>query len=379
MEKQDKKRKQKIVFFKKSKSYVIKLSFTFAVLITIVIFFSMKIVNALVNNRDILEAFKTIGLIPPTDLSLPNIIDYISNIILLIVLPILVFTWIVLIIKFKTKNKNVKMAETEKHFKASLKNQKVDTETILEVESSDIDVYPHYEEDKTFFEEFNNESDNDLTFLQQRAKTDGSVLIKENLSELVKNAYKIKKYAILKNIDVDDVVLEEMTKKELILFMKKIGDELRKNEYQNPNSKDYSEKSKIREKDNITQINEKKQLENIDMVEAGKINQKKSVIRKNKITKKDLIDSIFINTDSKLTKIKIKIIVDSLFELMGSNLVEEGSEIKITNFAKFSTVLVNEATMKDIKTGELKMVPSRKAIKFKSLKGLKESLNSEKV
>ncbi|ATQ35626.1 hypothetical protein MENTO_v1c04910 [Mesoplasma entomophilum] len=379
MEKQAKKRKQKNSFFKKSKSYVIKLSFTFAVLMTIVIFFSMKIVNALVNNRDILEAFKTIGLIPPTDLSLPNIIDYISNIILLIVLPILVFTWIVLIIKFKTKNKNVKMAETEKHFKASLKNQKVDAETILEVESSDIDVYPHYEEDKTFFEEFNNESDNDLTFLQQRAKTDGSVLIKENLSELVKNAYKIKKYAILKNIDVDDVVLEEMTKKELILFMKKIGDELRKNEYQNPNSKDYSEKSKIREKDNVTQINEKKQSENIDMVEAGKINQKKSVIRKNKITKKDLIDSIFINTDSKLTKVKIKIIVDSLFELMGSNLIEEGSEIKITNFAKFSTVLVNEATMKDIKTGELKMVPSRKAIKFKSLKGLKESLNSEKV
>ncbi|AVN60459.1 hypothetical protein CG007_02430 [Mesoplasma entomophilum] len=379
MEKQAKKRKQKNSFFKKSKSYVIKLSFTFAVLMTIVIFFSMKIVNALVNNRDILEAFKTIGLIPPTDLSLPNIIDYISNIILLIVLPILVLTWIVLIIKFKTKNKNVKMAETEKHFKASLKNQKVDAETILEVESSDIDVYPHYEEDKTFFEEFNNESDNDLTFLQQRAKTDGSVLIKENLSELVKNAYKIKKYAILKNIDVDDVVLEEMTKKELILFMKKIGDELRKNEYQNPNSKDYSEKSKIREKDNITQINEKKQSENIDMFKAGKINQKKSVIRKNKITKKDLIDSIFINTDSKLTKVKIKIIVDSLFELMGSNLIEEGSEIKITNFAKFSTVLVNEATMKDIKTGELKMVPSRKAIKFKSLKGLKESLNSEKV
>ncbi|ATZ20988.1 HU family DNA-binding protein [Mesoplasma coleopterae] len=378
MEKQEKNKKQKNIFLKKSKSYVIKLSFTFAILITMVIFFSMKIINAIVNNRDILEAFKTIGIIPPTDLSLPNIIDYVSNIILLIVLPILVLTWIILIIKSKTKNAKNKNVETigTKKIHHSVKAQKEEAEMVLEVENSDVDLYPHYVEDKTFFEEFNNESDSDMTLLQQRAKTDGSVLIKENLSELVKNAYKIKKYAILKNIDVDEVVLEEMTKKELILFMKKIGDELRKKEYQTLNSEDYSENSEIEitEKDSTTQISEKKQSENIDMVEAGKINQKKPLIRKNKVTKKDLIDSIFINNDSKLTKVKIKIIVDRLFELMESNLIEEGSEVKINNFAKFSTILVNETTMKDIKTGELKMVPSRKTIKFKSLKGLKESL-----
>ncbi|AGY41549.1 hypothetical protein mflW37_4820 [Mesoplasma florum W37] len=377
MEKQEKNKKQKNNFLKKSKSNVIKVSLAFSVLITIVIFFLMKIVNALVNNTDILDAFKTIGIIPPTDLSLPNLIDYISNIILLIVLPILVLTWIVLIIKFKNK----KPKKAKKDSKASIKNQNVETEIVLEVENPDIDLYPHFEEDKTFFEEINNESDNDLTLLQQRAKTDGSVLIKENLSELVKNAYKIRNYAILNNIEVDDVVLEEMTKKELILFMKKIGNELRKVEYQYLNFKDAStdEEIKITENENINQINEKKQSENIDVVEAGKINQKKPVIRKNKVTKNDLVNSIFSNNENKLTKIKIKKIVDSLFELMENNLVNEGSEIKINNFAKFSTVFVDETTMKDMKTGELKMVPSRKTIKFKSLKGLRESLNNEKV
>ncbi|AVN59068.1 HU family DNA-binding protein [Mesoplasma florum] len=377
MEKQEKNKKQKNNFLKKSKSNVIKVSFAFSVLITIVIFFLMKIVNALVNNTDILDAFKTIGIIPPTDLSLPNLIDYISNIILLIVLPILVLTWIVLIIKFKNK----KTDKAKKDSKASIKNQNVETEIVLEVENPDIDLYPHFEEDKTFFEEINNESDNDLTLLQQRAKTDGSVLIKENLSELVKNAYKIRNYAILNNIEVDDVVLEEMTKKELILFMKKIGNELRKVEYQYLNFKDAStdEEIKITENENINQINEKKQSENIDVVEAGKINQKKPVIRKNKVTKNDLVNSIFLNNENKLTKVKIKKIVDSLFELMENNLVNEGSEIKINNFAKFSTVFVDETTMKDMKTGELKMVPSRKTIKFKSLKGLRESLNNEKV
>ncbi|AAT75814.1 predicted histone-like DNA-binding protein [Mesoplasma florum L1] len=377
MEKQEKNKKQKNNFLKKSKSNVIKVSLAFSVLITIVIFFLMKIVNALVNNTDILDAFKTIGIIPPTDLSLPNLIDYISNIILLIVLPILVLTWIVLIIKFKNK----KAKKAKKDFKASIKNQKVETEIVLEVENPDIDLYPHFEEDKTFFEEINNESDNDLTLLQQRAKTDGSVLIKENLSELVKNAYKIRNYAILNNIEVDDVVLEEMTKKELILFMKKIGNELRKVEYQYLNFKDASTDGeiKITENENINQINEKKQSENIDVVEAGKINQKKPVIRKNKVTKNDLVNSIFSNNENKLTKVKIKKIVDSLFELMENNLVNEGSEIKINNFAKFSTVFVDETTMKDMKTGELKMVPSRKTIKFKSLKGLRESLNNEKV
>ncbi|ATI74104.1 HU family DNA-binding protein [Mesoplasma florum] len=377
MEKQEKNKKQKNNFLKKSKSNVIKVSLAFSVLITIVIFFLMKIVNALVNNTDILDAFKTIGIIPPTDLSLPNLIDYISNIILLIVLPILVLTWIVLIIKFKNK----KAKKAKKDSKASIKNQKVETEIVLEVENPDIDLYPHFEEDKTFFEEINNESDNDLTLLQQRAKTDGSVLIKENLSELVKNAYKIRNYAILNNIEVDDVVLEEMTKKELILFMKKIGNELRKVEYQYLNFKDASTDGeiKITENENINQINEKKQSENIDVVEAGKINQKKPVIRKNKVTKNDLVNSIFSNNENKLTKVKIKKIVDSLFELMENNLVNEGSEIKINNFAKFSTVFVDETTMKDMKTGELKMVPSRKTIKFKSLKGLRESLNNEKV
>ncbi|AVN65183.1 hypothetical protein CG002_02315 [Mesoplasma florum] len=377
MEKQEKNKKQKNNFLKKSKSNVIKVSFAFSVLITIVIFFLMKIVNALVNNTDILDAFKTIGIIPPTVLSLPNLIDYISNIILLIVLPILVLTWIVLIIKFKNK----KTDKAKKDSKASIKNQNVETEIVLEVENPDIDLYPHFEEDKTFFEEINNESDNDLTLLQQRAKTDGSVLIKENLSELVKNAYKIRNYAILNNIEVDDVVLEEMTKKELILFMKKIGNELRKVEYQYLNFKDAStdEEIKITENENINQINEKKQSENIDVVEAGKINQKKPVIRKNKVTKNDLVNSIFSNNENKLTKVKIKKIVDSLFELMENNLVNEGSEIKINNFAKFSTVFVDETTMKDMKTGELKMVPSRKTIKFKSLKGLRESLNNEKV
>lgn len=372
MEKQEKNN-----VLKKSKSNVIKVSLAFSVLISIVIFFLMKIVNALVNNTDILDAFKTIGIIPPTDLSLPNLIDYISNIILLIVLPILVLTWIVLIIKFKNK----KAKKAKKDSKASIKNQNVETEIVLEVENPDIDLYPHFEEDKTFFEEINNESDNDLTLLQQRAKTDGSVLIKENLSELVKNAYKIRNYAILNNIEVDDVVLEEMTKKELILFMKKIGNELRKVEYQYLNFKDASTDGeiKITENENINQINEKKQSENIDVVEAGKINQKKPVIRKNKVTKNDLVNSIFSNNENKLTKVKIKKIVDSLFELMENNLVNEGSEIKINNFAKFSTVFVDETTMKDMKTGELKMVPSRKTIKFKSLKGLRESLNNEKV
>ncbi|AVN63840.1 hypothetical protein CG006_02530 [Mesoplasma florum] len=375
MEKQEKNIKQKNNFLKKSKNNVIKVSLEFSVLITIVIFFLMKIVNALVNNMDILNVFKTIGLIPPTDLSLPNLIDYISNIILLIVLPILVLTWIVLIIKFKTK----KSYKPKKDAKASIKNKKVETEIVLEVENPDIDLYPHFEEDKTFFEEINNESDYDLTLLQQRAKTDGSVLIKENLSELVKNAYKIRNYAILNNIKVDDVILEEMTKKELILFMKKIGNELRKVEYQYLNFKDASTDATIKITENKNQINEKKQSENIDIVEAGKINQKKPVIRKNKVTKNDLVNSIFSNNKNKLTKVKIKKIVDSLFELMENNLVNEGSEIKINNFAKFSTVFVNEATMKDMKTGELKMVPSRKIIKFKSLKGLRESLNNEKI
>ncbi|WP_051412742.1 HU family DNA-binding protein, partial [Mesoplasma chauliocola] len=237
------------------------------------------------------------------------------------------------------------------------------------------------EEDKTFFEEINNESDNDLTLLQQRAKTDGSFLIKENLSELVKNAHKIKNYAILNNIDVNDVVLEEMTKKELILFMKKIGDELRGVEYQNLNFKDGSANDTIEiiENQNTFQISEKKQSENIDVVEAGKINQKKPVVRKNKVTKKDLINCIFLSNDNKLTKMKIKKIVDSLFELMENNLTEEGSEIKINNFAKFSTILVSETKMNDIKTGELKILPSHKVVKFKSLKGLKESLNNGKV
>ncbi|AVN64520.1 MULTISPECIES: HU family DNA-binding protein [Mesoplasma] len=375
MEKQEKNIKQKNNFLKKSKNNVIKVSLEFSVLITIVIFFLMKIVNALVNNMDILNVFKTIGLIPPTDLSLPNLIDYISNIILLIVLPILVLTWIVLIIKFKNK----KSYKPKKDVEASIKNKKVETEIVLEVENPDIDLYPHFEEDKTFFEEINNENDYDLTLLQQRAKTDGSVLIKENLSELVKNAYKIRNYAILNNIKVDDVILEEMTKKELILFMKKIGNELRKVEYQYLNFKDVSTDTTIKITENKNQINEKKQSENIDIVEAGKKNQKKPVIRKNKVTKNDLVNSIFSNNKNKLTKVKIKKIVDSLFELMENNLVNEGSEIKINNFAKFSTVFVNETTMKDMKTGKLKMVPSRKTIKFKSLKGLRESLNNEKI
>ncbi|AVN60469.1 hypothetical protein CG007_02490 [Mesoplasma entomophilum] len=368
----------------KRKSNVIKLVFTFAVLITIVIFFSMKIVNALVNNRDVLEVFKTISLIPPTNLTTPNIIDYISDIILLVVLPVLVLVWIIVIIKFKTKktkNENIELPNAKKHFTTSLKTQKDETKMILEVESSDIDEYPLFEEDKTFFEEINNESDNDLTFLQKRAKADGSVLIQESLSELVKNAYKIRKYAILKNIEVDDVVLEEMTKKELILFMKKVGDKLKENKYQSFyfSNSSKNEAIKISEYDNLADINDKKQSENFNIDEVSKVKQKESVIKKSKVTKKDLINSIFINNDIKLTKAKIKIIVDSLFELMENNLIEEGSEIKINNFAKFSTVSVKQTTMKDIRSGELKIVPSCKAIKFKSLNGLKESLNNEKV
>ncbi|ATZ21583.1 HU family DNA-binding protein [Mesoplasma tabanidae] len=361
MEKQNKKQKSK-------KSKVI---LAFSVIITIVIFFLIKIVNALVNNTNILLSLKSIGLIPPANLSLPNIIDYVANIILLIVLPILILTLIILIIKSKSQSKNVLKKE----------KKELENETILQVENFDIDDYPHYEEDKTFFDEINNENINDLTLLQQRAKSDGSILIKENLSELVKNAQKIKNYAILNNINVDEVVLEEMTKKELILFMKKIGNEIRENEYKNLNSKDskVDQAILIMKNDNQDQNRSKTLSKNKNIIEAGKITQKKSLIRKNKITKKNLIDSIFVSNENKLTKVKIKKIVDSLFELMESNLIKEDSVIRINNFAKFSTVLVNEATMRNIKTGELKLVPSHKAIKFKSLKGLKEKLNNEKI
>ncbi|ATZ18862.1 hypothetical protein ESOMN_v1c04800 [Williamsoniiplasma somnilux] len=295
MEKQQKTNNKKEVL-KKAKINKVKIGLICAVVAIIVAFFLIKIVNAIVNKWSILEAFKTIGITPPTNLNLSNIIDYIANIILLIVLPILVLTWIVLVIKFKQKI-------TLKQAQAS-ENTNINPD-VLEIENPDADIYPYQEEDKTFFEEINDESDNELTFLQQRAKSDGSILIKENLSELVKNAYKIKNYAILNNIDVEDVVLDEMTKKELILFMKKIGDKLKKVEYQKLNFQDlsaketseiiknnddvqFNKKKPAKNVDNVNkaEINKKKPAKNVDKANEVKINKKKPIVRKKKVSKK---------------------------------------------------------------------------------------------
>ncbi|ASZ09065.1 HU family DNA-binding protein [Mesoplasma chauliocola] len=361
MENQQNNNQQNNEPIKKSKGKKLKISLLVSIPVITILFFLMKIINVLLNgenglNLGFLTAFNPIGLIPPDEMNLPNIIDYIANITLLIVLPILVLLLLILIIKYKTKS-------TKKGKKPLDQLEENDIYT-FENEKAEIDSYPHHEEDKTFFEEIN--IDDDLTLLQQRGKNDGSDMIKENLSELVKNADKIRNYAILNDIYVEDVVLEQMTKKELIVFMKKIGDELKEIEHLNLNKLEEVKEEKL---------NLEKENQNIEIIKAGNSIEKKQLVRKNKITKNELIDSIFSNPNNKMTKVKIKKIIDTMFELMKDNLIDENAEVWINNFAKFSTIVVKESIKNDLKTGELKTISAHKTIKFKPLKGLKDSIN----
>lgn len=90
------------------------------------------------------------------------------------------------------------------------------------------------------------------------------------------------------------------------------------------------------------------------------------------ITKADLVKILHSSTD--LPKEKCGRVVENMFELMKEKL-EQGNDVLISGFGKWSVNSKNPRKGRNPQTGEALMLDARRVVTFKCSKKLKESVN----
>jgi len=90
------------------------------------------------------------------------------------------------------------------------------------------------------------------------------------------------------------------------------------------------------------------------------------------ITKAEMVKILHSNTD--LPKEKCGRVVESIFELMKEKL-EQGDDVLISGFGKWSVNSKNPRKGRNPQTGEALMLDARRVVTFKCSKKLKESVN----
>ncbi|MCD6487340.1 MAG: integration host factor subunit alpha [Syntrophobacterales bacterium] len=90
------------------------------------------------------------------------------------------------------------------------------------------------------------------------------------------------------------------------------------------------------------------------------------------ITKAELARILHSNTD--LPKEKCGRVVEDMFELMKEEL-EQGNDVLISGFGKWSVNSKNPRKGRNPQTGEALMLDARRVVTFKCSKKLKESVN----
>lgn len=89
------------------------------------------------------------------------------------------------------------------------------------------------------------------------------------------------------------------------------------------------------------------------------------------MTKQEIIDQIRTEAGTRATKPEVKIIVDSVFELLSRGLKDEG-RVNIANFGTFVVSRHKEKRGRNPQTGALILNPAHNVVRFKPSGMLKE-------
>ena len=90
------------------------------------------------------------------------------------------------------------------------------------------------------------------------------------------------------------------------------------------------------------------------------------------MNKTDLIDRVSVSTE--LNKASAARAVEAVLDTI-ANTLREGDSVTLSGFGTFSVSNRSARTGRNPRTGELITIPASKAPKFKSGKGLKDTLN----
>lgn len=90
------------------------------------------------------------------------------------------------------------------------------------------------------------------------------------------------------------------------------------------------------------------------------------------MTKKELVKAVATSTS--YTQKDVAVVIDSALEIIANTIAAE--EVSLTGFGKFSVVERDQREMRNPATGEIVVVPAKKAPKFKASTTLKATVNA---